>query len=53
MRCHASFQYICVMPLSCDKNHSLNLTKNHLLGIWKDNDMAQLHTYISAMEQST
>ena len=55
-KCHANFQYVCVTPLAYDKHHNWNLTKNHLLGVWKDNnithDMAQLKTQISAMSKA-
>lgn len=53
-----SFQlrYIRVTPLPYNKSHNWNFTKNHLLGIWKDNgithDMAQLQAQISAMSKA-
>lgn len=55
-RCHDSFPYMCVTPLSYHGNHNCNLTKNHLLGIWEDNDfthdMAQLQAQISALSKA-
>ena len=55
-KCHASFQYICIMPLPYNKSHNWNFTKNHLFRIWKDNDithdMAQLQAQISAMSKA-
>ena len=44
------------MPLPYNESHNWNFTKNHLLGIWKDNDitpdMAQLQAQISAMSKA-
>lgn len=53
---HARFRYMCVMPLPYNESQNWNFTKNHLLGIWKDNDithdMAQLQAQISARSKA-
>ena len=55
-KCHASFWHICVSPLHYNESHNWNITKKHLLGIWKDNDitydMVHLQVQIFAMSKA-
>lgn len=55
-RCHASYKYICVTPLKYNTSFNWNATKNHLLGVWKDNDIShdikQLQEEISTISKA-
>ena len=55
-KCHASFQYFCVMPLLYNATIDWEKTKAHLQGVWKDTDishyMEQLKAEISDIRRS-
>ena len=39
-KCHASFQYICVMPLPYNTIIVQETTSAHLQGVWRDTDIS-------------
>jgi hypothetical protein len=55
-KCHASFQYICVIPLPYNTTSDWERTKAHLQGIWRDTDIShdlkQLKTEILDISKS-
>jgi hypothetical protein len=55
-KCHASFQYICVIPLPYNATIDWEKTKTHLQGVWRDTDMSynmeQLKAEISDINRS-